>query len=82
MRFGVLVEDRTDGDAMRVLIQRLVGSNVKVKPRCGKGCARMRSKAKPHMRELANDGYTSIIILHDLDRNDEGALRRDLEAID
>jgi hypothetical protein len=89
MRIGLLAEDRTDADAVKVLIKRILGNHVSIKPKCGKGCARLRAKARPHMRDLASEGYSTIIVLHDLDRNsdtnclnDESTLEQELEGIE
>lgn len=78
LRFGVLVEDATDGDALRVIIQRRLGLGVKVKAHSGKGCARLRAKAEPWLRQLALCGFERVILLHDLDRNPENNALRDI----
>lgn len=88
-RIGVVGEDRTDAATLRVLIQRLaprVGVRLRA-PSVG-GCSRLLRKLPSYMRDLAADGCSALIVLHDLDRcptngelNDEAALRRRLDAI-
>src|SRR5437868_3650650 len=87
--YGVLAEDRTDCDVVRVFIRRILADDsVKVRARSGKGCARLRRKAEPFMRDLVAAGCTRLIVLHDLDRNpnndalnDHDGLRRELEGL-
>lgn len=85
---GVIAEDRTDLDTMRVIIQRILGPNTGVKGKPGGGCARARRKAGAWLTIMANKGIRRVVILHDLDRNpNNGALnchsslRRTLERI-
>jgi len=80
-KFGVLAEDETDAEAMRVIIQRRLGSGVSVKKRSDQGCAHLRRKAKAWMDQFAMIGVSDVILLHDLDRNSEPALRSQLEKI-
>jgi hypothetical protein len=93
-RFGLLCEDDTDAEALKVLIRRIAaaaGSKpgaLGVRHRSAEGCGHLRRKAAVWARELVDSGYDLIVLVHDLDRsrvrntlNDEGVLRRDLEAI-
>jgi hypothetical protein len=83
-RYGVLVEDQTDGDVIRVVIHRCVEPSVTVKVRAQKGCAKIRKKAARVINDLiAQSDVTDIIVVHDLDRNpdtkqlnDETGLRK------
>jgi hypothetical protein len=85
--FGVLAEDATDCKTTAVLIGRIAPGAL-VRSRYGNGCANLRRKAFAWMRDLAADGCTDLLLIHDLDRdpfngelNDEGELRRRLESI-
>jgi hypothetical protein len=86
-RFGVIVEDKTDGDVVRVVIHRSAGK-LPVKIRAQKGCSRIKTKAARVIADLiAQDAVTDIIVLHDLDRhsrtnelNDEAILLSQIAA--
>lgn len=80
-KFGLLVEDSTDADALKVIIRRRIGTSVKIKAHSGKGCARLKTKAEPWLKQLALGGYHRVILLHDLDRNPETNGLRDLPAL-
>jgi hypothetical protein len=85
-RFGIIVEDQTDGEVIRVVIRRRVGSEVSVKIRSQKGCSKIKTKAARVISDLVRqENISDIIIVHDLDRNpvtnqlnDEGKLRKQL----
>ncbi len=79
--FGVLVEDATDADALRVIIQRHLGTGTKVKALSGKGCARLRAKAEPWLKQLAHLGFKRAILLHDLDRNPSNSGLNDIHKL-
>ena len=93
LRFGVLAEDRTDIEALDVLIRRLAaeisGQSIGIKPYASGGCARLRIRAQTEMKLMANQGCAALVLVHDLDRdpdngqlNNEDALRRSLESIE
>lgn len=80
-RFGVLAEDETDANVLKVIIRRTLGAHVPVKAHAGRGCATLRNKAESWIDQLTVRGFREIIVLHDRDSRDEGELRRQLEAI-
>ena len=93
IRIGILGEDKTDCTALAVLLRRIASASSKesigITRYYGEGCSHLRRKAAAHLREAEREGCTGAVLLHDLDRNpangelnDEGALRRELEAID
>jgi len=84
MRFGILAEDASDYEAVRVLIQRFATrANLKppgTKPAVGKGCAALVRKSPRVIGELERKGCNAFVLVHDLDRtvaglNDENQLR-------
>jgi hypothetical protein len=83
-RFGVITEDQTDGDVVRVVIRRLAGDQTPVKVRSQKGCSKIKAKAARIIVDLvATNDVSDIIVVQDLDRNpttkqlnDEGQLRQ------
>jgi hypothetical protein len=93
MRIGVLAEDVTDCDAADVLIRRIAicqdVHNVGVDRHSGKGCARLRVKARAKLRDMERNGCVAAVVLHDLDRdsttnalNNLERLRRELNSIE
>ncbi len=84
---GVLAEDENDCDVISALIRRILAekqitpNQFKVRKRAGKGCSKLRRKAEPWIRELAERGCRQIVMLHDLDRNDEVQLRSELNSL-
>lgn len=91
---GVIGEDKTDCETIKVLVRRILGaaglsspSFREFAPSSG-GCAAMRRKAPKWIRELSREGCEAIILVHDLDRNpvtealnDEVVLRREFDRI-
>jgi hypothetical protein len=80
---GVIAEDTTDLETVRVLIQRV--RPVKVLGHASAGSSRIPTKAVAWMKDLARRGASKVLIVHDLDRDpttgelrDEAALRRRL----
>lgn len=94
LRIGLLAEDETDCDTVKVLIHRLLdpirseSSRVDVKRRYGNGASKLRRSAERWMKQLADEGCSVMIVLHDLDRdpvsgdlNEEAELRSRLTVI-
>jgi len=92
---GIISEDETDCATVRVLVRRIIdapsGRGVAIKSRypSSGGCGKLRRDAAKYMKDLERTGCTSVILVHDLDRdpatselNDEAALRGKLAAID
>lgn len=88
-RFGLICEDKTDAEALEVLVRRIASGSVGLRSRSGEGCGNLRKKAGIWARDLVETGYDVIIVVHDLDRNrttnqlnDPDVLRGQLEAIE
>ena len=91
LKVGILAEDRTDCDTLKVLVQRMLaarGHTASFKHRGKDGAAHLVRKAKVWMSELADEGCTVLLLVHDLDRspanqmlNDQHALRVRLDKI-
>lgn len=85
---GVIAEDSSDADVVRVLVRRICGEGWTTIRGVGRGCATARKKAARWLNQFATRGVSHTILLHDLDRssehgqlNDEDELRRRLDAI-
>lgn len=80
---GVLAEDRTDCDAFSVLLKRIAldegFANLGVKTQKTDGCGPIKSKGHRIVKNLLRS-CESVVIVHDLDRNDEHELRATLLA--
>lgn len=87
LRIGVLAEDETDCDAAAVLIERINdevragGPKVGVRRAWGKGCARLRVKARAKLKDFVRQGCSAAIVLHDLDRNSRTNCPNDLRSL-
>ena len=78
---GLIVEDESDFDSAKVLIQKIIGKeNIKFKSFYGKGCGKIKAKAKKWAEELKNRQCNVLILIHDLDDNDVLDLRKKLNT--
>lgn len=67
---GVIAEDATDCETIKVLIQRIIPSyHPKVKGRHANGGGNIFRKGAQWAAELAQSGCTSLILIKDLDRS-------------
>lgn len=78
---GLIVEDNSDFEAFRILIQRIIQKdNIKFRKAVSNGCGKLRRKAASYAVNLYQKGCNMIVIVHDLDRNNYNELKEDLEA--
>lgn len=76
---GLIVEDNSDFEAFRILIQRITEKdNLKFKKAISNGCGKLRRKASSYATNLYQKGCNMIILVHDLDRNDFNLLHDEL----
>ena len=74
--FAVLAEDRSDTDALAVLIKRITGkTNAKILRKGFSGCGELCRKAWSHFLDFADQGATHFIICHDSDSPDPDPAR-------
>lgn len=79
--FAVLAEDRSDADALVVLVKRISGKlNSHVGKKGFSGCGELCRKAGSHIADFASQGVTHFIICHDSDGNDPAAIRQKVLA--
>lgn len=77
---GIIAEDDSDYETSKVLIRRIIQKdNIAFKKAIGDGCGKVRRKAFDYSRDLHRRGCNLLILIHDLDRNDEKALKKELE---
>ncbi len=78
---GVIAEDTSDVDVIKVLIDRLIRRDrFKVVHFVGHGCGKIMGKCRQWARHLARRGCTRLIVIRDLDRNKVQTLRQELTA--
>ncbi|MEL6941116.1 MAG: DUF4276 family protein [Bacteroidota bacterium] len=76
---GLIVEDSSDFDTIRALINKYLGvDGLRFKRKAGGGCGKMRNKALSYAKELKNKGCNVVILVHDLDGRELEKLRKDL----
>ena len=75
LRIGVIAEDETDGQTLRVLLQKLRGEATRVLIRADGGCGAIGRKGARWVDDLVRGGCSAVIIVRDLDREPTGQLR-------
>ena len=76
---GLIVEDESDFETSKKLIQRISKkNNLSFKKAIGNGCGRLRRKAFDYAVDLKNRGCDTLILIHALDRNDVNDLMIEL----
>ena len=83
---ALLAEDRTDCDAVRKIVHRVLGKTTKTTLWGANGCSALKRKLQDKLTAISKEGCTAFIIIHDLDLNpangslnDEAKLRKILE---
>lgn len=77
---GVIVEDQSDFDSIRILVSRIIGKdNVAFRPAIAHGCGRLQKKAYDFSCNLYQKGCNLLILVHDLDRNNLHNLQQTLQ---
>jgi hypothetical protein len=79
---ALIAEDDTDCDAVRQIVQRVLGTKTSTKKWASNGCSTLRRKLTVKLEAMSQKGCNAFIIVHDLDRdpqngtlNDEAKLR-------
>ena len=80
MRIGIIAEDTSDVVVMRLITMGILNNyKLDVKKQVGGGCGKIKRKCAAWSHSLIQRGCKGVVIVHDLDRNSEAKLRRDLE---
>ena len=64
---GVIAEDNSDIEVIRVLISKIARKTFSIKPFAGHGCGRVRNKCNGWAEILRQRGCSVLILVHDLD---------------
>lgn len=79
VKIGIIAEDDSDVDVIKeILGMYFSASEFSTKKFVGKGCGKLRAKCAAWTSQLVAQGCDHILIFHDLDRNDEPTLRKEL----
>jgi hypothetical protein len=77
---GIIAEDNSDVEVLKeIALAILRPKKCGVKRFVGNGCGRLRKKCGAWAEILVRQGCPWIIVAHDLDQNNEGKLRSELE---
>ncbi|MDQ7914694.1 DUF4276 family protein [Pseudomonas sp. 102515] len=80
IKIGIIAEDLSDIQVITELISKYMEKNkFSVKHFVGKGCGKLKTKCSAWVDNLSMQGCTHVIIFHDLDRNKEALLRKEIE---
>lgn len=66
---GIIAEDNSDFDTIKVIINKLTKKNLSYKKNIGYGCGKLKRKCKEYVNELYKRNCDLVLLFHDLDRN-------------
>jgi hypothetical protein len=79
---GILAEDRSDAEALKVIVRRLSSkSNLRVVAKGFGGCGELCRKAGAFLNDFAAQGIEKVIICHDADGPDAAPVEAKVRAI-
>lgn len=79
MNIGIIAEEKSDVDVIYELTCKLTDeSDFSFKKFIGHGCGKLRRKCTVWAENLLLRGCNHLIVIHDLDKNNESKLRREL----
>lgn len=79
-RIGIIAEDASDVDVVTNILGKYVDrSKFSVRKFVGNGCGKLRNKCDSWAKTLFESGCHHVLVFHDLDRQDEMALRNLLQ---
>ena len=76
IKVGIIAEDHSDIDTLKVLIRRLSDIRFKIKGHATEGCAKLRRKCSAIVKNWYAQGITYFIICHDLDSDNQKELAK------
>lgn len=80
IKIGVIAEDTSDIEVIGEILSKYLDKNrFSIKKFVGQGCGKMKSKCAAWVDNLSKLGCQHIFIFHDLDRNDEATLKKDIQ---
>lgn len=80
-QLGIIAEELNDVEVIDELTRKIVKEEAySISKFVGHGCGKLRRKCRSWAEILLKKGCEILIVIHDLDRNEESALRSDLES--
>jgi hypothetical protein len=80
-QIGVLAEEKNDIDVLYQLTCKVIDErSFRFSKFVGHGCGKLRRKCSAWAQNLLRRGCRYLVVMHDLDREDESALRQQLEG--
>jgi hypothetical protein len=80
VNIGVIAEERNDIDVLYQFTRKLAPENsFSFSTFAAHGCGRLRNKCRAWSKNLIRRGCTHLVVIHDLDNEDQDALRAELE---
>jgi hypothetical protein len=80
VNIGVIAEERNDIDVLYEFTCKLVPENsFSFSSFAAHGCGRLRNKCRAWSNNLIQRGCTHLVVIHDLDSEDQNALRAELD---
>ncbi len=78
---GFIAEDLSDIEVIKILIKKISSKNYSSAHFVGKGCGPIKKKIPGWTKVFQFKGVDSLLVVHDLDKNNEGELRESLESL-
>lgn len=79
IKIGVIAEDISDVHVITEILAKYIDrTKFSVKHFVGQGCGKLKTKCQAWATSLTKAGCQHILIFHDLDRNNEASLRKDI----
>lgn len=81
VHIGIIAEDESDVEVVKILIGKLTGKRFSVSRFIGKGCGPLKRKTPAWCKAFQRKGCQSVLLVHDKDRSDAMKLRAELENL-
>lgn len=78
---GIIAEDDSDIEVLKILTRKLTNCRFATSHFVGKGCGPLKRKTPGWCKALLLKGCESVVLVHDLDKNNAVKLRTQLELI-
>jgi hypothetical protein len=79
-KIGIIAEDKSDVESLKIIISKIQAGNViAYESFVGKGCGKIKRKCQGWADILKIKGCKTLVLVHDLDRNNYKELLSDLQ---
>lgn len=80
MQIGIIAEDKSDFESLKIIIHKINNRSYKFKPMVGRGAGRIISKCHAWSNSLKLSGCTRLVLLQDSDGKSPESLKKTLNA--